>query len=97
MGCRVCGAGIDYSWGPGWVAIQPGMLLIDTVYQTGWEYLCSDCHAWARQLGVLWDGKFTFTFEGFKVPDYTARMAYGQRQINVPGRVRSYCLRGGAL
>jgi hypothetical protein len=68
MGCQVCGAGIDYSWGPGWVAIKPGTFLISTqLYLNVFEYLCESCHSWAKQLGVLWDGKLTFGFTGWRV------------------------------
>lgn len=85
MGCRVCGAGLDYSWGPEWVAIKPGTCLIST--QLDWmvfEYLCVDCHRWAKQHGALWDGVLRFKFEGFKLPNYTAG-----RQ-DVPGFVHTY-------
>lgn len=88
MGCRVCGAGLDYSWGPEWVAIKPGTLLIST--QLAWmvfEYLCPTCHVWAKEHGALWDGVVRFKFEGFKVPDFTARAAYGRQQIRRPSTV----------
>ena len=67
MGCRVCGAGLDYSWGPGWVAILPGTFLISTYIGYGKsEYLCLRCHSWAKQQGALWSGKLTLRFTGWR-------------------------------
>lgn len=88
MGCRVCGAGLDYSWGPEWVAIKPGTCLIST--QLDWmvtEYLCIGCHGWAKQHGALWDGVLRFKFDGFKVPNFTSRLAYGRAQVHGPARL----------
>lgn len=71
MGCKVCGAGIDWSLWPEWVWIKTGTFLISTPLGFMlWEYLCVHCHSWAKRHGVIWDSttaKMGFGFTGWKV------------------------------
>lgn len=88
MGCKVCGAGLDWSLWPEWTFSDFSTFLIFTPLDFGvHEYLCAGCHSWASRMGAIWDGKVRFRFTGFKLTP-AGRIAYGRKAIHtyVPGR-----------